>query len=164
MILEIVAIILALISIILAGLAIYDTRRVNKETSSFLIQIETYSKNINDRAMAWLEQLIFPGRNIVRSSKSNKDDSQTKREKSGEVRDVDLLNFLYTHKAATLEEIMQGLNTDYAIAKSSLIRMRSFLKTYKDIKNRTIYYLAERETEAKKKYPEPLVNTEDIPF
>ena len=110
MILEIVSITLSIISVILAIVTIYYSIKVNKETSDFLIKIETYSKNINERAMTWLEQLIF---NPVKTKEGalTKDKKDTEKPKTTE---ADLINYLYDKKGATRADIMKDLQLDFA--------------------------------------------------
>lgn len=165
MILEIVSITLSIISVILAIVTIYYSVKVNKETSDFLIKIETYSKNINEITMAWLERLIFnPTKN--KEGVSTKDKKDIEKSKATE---ADLINYLYDKKGATRADIMKDLQLDFATTVFLIRRLRfsSIMSFYKDKDGKDIYFLAGYEDDAELKYPKKekeLININNIPF
>jgi len=152
MILETVSITLSIISVTLAIVAIYYSMKVNKETSNFLIEIKTYSKNINEKAMAWLEQLIFNPTKTKESTSSTKEKKDTDKPKTTE---ADLVNYLYNNKEATRADIMKDLQLDFATSVFLIRRLRfsGIISFYEDKNGRDIYFLVGYKDDAELKYP-----------
>jgi len=163
MILETVSITLSIISVILAIVTIYYSIKVNKETSNFLIEIKTYSKNINEKAMAWLEQLIFNPTRTKESTSSTKEKKDADKSKTTE---ADLVNYLYDKKGATRADIMKDLQLDFATSVFLINRLRvsGIISFYEDKEGVNIYYLVGYKDDAELKYPKNENKLSNIPF
>jgi len=160
MMLSIVSLVLAVVSVALALVAIFDSRKINKDTSILLTRIETFSQNINERAMRWVEQLMF--------NKSSTQETTEKKSKSptvkGKIVEDEIMNYLFEKKGGTFETIKKDLNLDFAQLKPALNRLKfgSLVMEYKSENGERIYYLPETKEEARKIYKPEIY--EDIPF
>jgi len=164
MALEIVSLVLSIISVILAVVAIWDSRKINQETSVLLTRIDTFSKNINDRAMGWVEQLMFNKNTAQENNEKTIKDSTTKI-KTKKSFEEEILNYLFEKKGATFEEIKKDLNLDFATTKLTLKRLLfgSLIRAYMSEKDVRIYFVPETKDEAQKKYKEKTY-ADDLPF